>query len=94
MLVSLFPNENGVLAALTPTVFDRLRPSLKSVRLEAGTTLYHIGFTSDHAWFITSGIVSLFTTTEAGEFIEVAAIGREGVVGLSGITKRNGMSFP
>jgi CRP-like cAMP-binding protein len=82
-----------VRATYSPSVYDRLMPCLNRVRLEAGTTLYDIGSTSDHAWFITSGIVSLFTTTEAGEFIEAAAIGREGVVGLSGITKRNGMSF-
>jgi CRP-like cAMP-binding protein len=93
MLVKPLPNANGVLAALTPAVYARLTPNLKRVRLEAGSTLYDIGSTSDHAWFITSGIVSLLTTTEAGEIIEAAAIGREGVVGLSGITKRNGMAF-
>src|SRR5262245_3317613 len=87
------PNANGVLAALTPSVYARLTPNLKRVRLQAGSALYDIGFTSDHARFITSGIVSLLTTTEAGEIIEAAAIGREGVVGLSGITKRNGMAF-
>jgi CRP-like cAMP-binding protein len=70
-----------------------LTPSLKRVRLVAGSTLYDFGSTSDHAWFITSGIVSLLTTTEAGDIIEVAAVGREGVVGLSGVTKRNGMAF-
>ncbi|MCI0659565.1 MAG: Crp/Fnr family transcriptional regulator, partial [Acidobacteria bacterium] len=63
------------------------------VRLVAGSTLFDIGSTSDHAWFITSGIVSLLTTTEDGDIIEAAAVGREGVVGLSGITKRNGMTF-
>ncbi|MCI0387345.1 MAG: Crp/Fnr family transcriptional regulator [Acidobacteria bacterium] len=68
-------------------------PSLKRVRLEAGKTLYYIDSTVDHAWFITSGIVSLRTTTEAGQIIEAAAIGREGIAGLSGITKRNGMAF-
>jgi CRP-like cAMP-binding protein len=82
-----------VLAALAPAVYARLRPNLQRVRLEAGDTLFDISSTSDHAWFITSGIVSLFTTTEAGDIIEAAAIGREGVVGLSGITKRNGMAF-
>jgi CRP-like cAMP-binding protein len=61
--------------------------------MEAGTTLYDIGSPSDHAWFITSGIVSLLTTTEAGDIIEAAAVGREGVVGLSGVAKRNGMAF-
>ena len=89
MLEKSLPNENGVLAALTPAVYARLTPNLKRVRLEAGSTLYDIGSTSDHAWFITSGIVSLLTTTEASEIIEAAAVGREGVVGLSGIKKRN-----
>jgi CRP-like cAMP-binding protein len=93
MLVKPLPNANGVLAALTPSVYARLTPNLKRVRLQAGSALYDIGFTSDHAWFITSGIVSLLTTTEAGEIIEAAAVGREGVVGLSGVTKRNGMAF-
>jgi CRP-like cAMP-binding protein len=93
MLVRSLLNENGVLAALTPAVYARLTPNLKRVRLEAGDTLYDIGSTFDHTWFVTSGIVSLFTTTEAGDIIEAAAIGREGVVGLSGIMKRNGMAL-
>jgi CRP-like cAMP-binding protein len=82
-----------VLAALTPVVYARLKPNLKRVCLEAGSTLYDIGSTSDHAWFITGGIVSLLTTTEAGDIIEAAAIGREGIVGLSGIARRDGMAF-
>jgi CRP-like cAMP-binding protein len=88
-----FPNKNGVLAALTPSVYARLTPNLRRVRLEAGSTLYDIGSASDQAWFITSGIVSLLTTTEAGDIIEAAAVGREGIVGLSGISRRNGMTF-
>lgn len=90
MLVNSLPNENGLLVALPPAVRDRLRPSLKRVRLEAGSTLYDINSTLDHTWFITSGIVSLLTAPEAGGVIEVTAVGREGMVGFSGITKRNG----
>jgi CRP-like cAMP-binding protein len=86
-------NANGVLDALTPIVYARLTPNLKKVRLEAGSTLYDFGSTSDHAWFISSGIVSLHTTTEAGDIIEAAAIGREGIVGLSGIARRKGVAF-
>jgi CRP-like cAMP-binding protein len=93
MSVKSLPNENGVLAALPPAVYGLIMPSLKRVRLEAGSALYDIGSTSDHSWFITSGIISLFTTTEDGDIIEAAAVGREGVVGLSGITKRNEMAF-
>src|SRR5215813_10739340 len=76
MLVKSLPNENGVLAALTPTVYARLTPNLKRVRLEAGSTLFDIGSTSDPAWFITKGIASLFTTTEAGDIVEAASVGR------------------
>lgn len=93
ILLKTIANENGVLCALTPAVYARLSPSLKRVRLEAGSALYDVGGTSNYAWFITSGIVSLLTTTEAGEVIEAAAVGREGVVGLSGIMKRNEMAF-
>ena len=93
MSVKSLPNENGVLAALPAAVYELIMPSLKRVRLEAGSALYDIGSTSDHSWFITSGIVSLLTTTENGDIIEAAAVGREGVVGLSGITKRNEMAF-
>jgi CRP-like cAMP-binding protein len=93
MLVNSLPNENGVLVALPPSVRDRLRPSLKTVRLEAGSTLYDISPTSDHAWFITSGIVSLFAAAESGGIIEIATIGREGVAGLSVITKINGIKL-
>jgi CRP-like cAMP-binding protein len=89
MLVNSLPNKNGLLVALPLSVRDRLRPSLKKVRLEAGSTLYDFSPTFDHTWFITSGIVSLLTTPEAGGVIEAAAIGREGMVGFSGITKRN-----
>jgi CRP-like cAMP-binding protein len=89
MLVNSLPNENGVLVALPPSVRDRLRPSLKRVRLEAGSTLYDISSTSDHTWFITSGIVSLLAAAESGGVIEIATIGREGVAGLSVITKIN-----
>ncbi len=87
------PIENGVLSALPPSVYERLKPNLKRVRLQAGSTLYDLGSSSDHAWFITRGLVSLFTPFETGDIIEAAAVGREGIVGLSGITNRNRMAF-
>jgi CRP-like cAMP-binding protein len=93
MLVNSLPNENGLLVALPPAVRDRLRPSLKRVRLDAGSTLYDIRSTLDHTWFITNGIVSLLTAPEAGGVIEIAAIGREGMVGFSGIEKRHGTNL-
>ena len=93
MLVNSPHNENGLLVALPPAVRDRLRPGLKRVGLEAGSTLCDISSISGYAWFITSGLVSLLTAPEAGGVIEVTAIGREGMVGFSGITKSNGMKL-
>ncbi len=91
MVVNSTPIENGVLSALPPSVYDHLKPKLKRVRLEAGSTLYDLGSASEYTWFITKGLASLLTYLESGDIIEAAAVGREGIVGLSGITKRNGM---
>src|SRR5262245_6222067 len=93
MLLKSCPNENGVLSALPPSVYDQLKPKLKRVRLEAGSTLYDLSSASEYTWFITNGLVSLLTYLESGDIIEAAAVGREGVVGLSGITNRNGMAL-
>ena len=82
-------DQNGLLAALPSPVYERLAPSLKPVRLDAGESLYDIGSTIDHVWFPTCGMVSLLTNTEAGDIIEVIPIGREGVIGLSGLKRRN-----
>src|SRR6266540_1264105 len=73
MLVNSLPNENGVLVALPPSVRDRLRPSLKSVRLVTGSTLYDISSTSDHAWFITSGIKLWVRVQISGEALQIDA---------------------
>jgi CRP-like cAMP-binding protein len=79
MLVNSLPNENGVLVALPPSVRDRLRPSLKRVRLEAGSTLYDISSTSDHAWFITSGVLAIYERERANLGSHSAAVHRLGM---------------
>lgn len=42
-----------------------------------------MGDTMRHAYFPLSGLVSLLSSTEDGETIEVAMVGNEGVVGVS-----------
>lgn len=86
-------DENGLLAALPSTIYERLKPNLTPVRLDAGSTLYDTGSRIELVWFITRGLVSLRTTTKDGGVIEAAAIGREGIVGLSGIARRNGTVY-
>jgi CRP-like cAMP-binding protein len=86
-------DENGLLAVLPPAVYQRLAPALKRVRLDAGDILYDAGDAVDHTWFVTSGIISLLSVTEDGDTIEATMVGREGVIGFPGITRRNGTAF-
>jgi len=84
---------NGLLAALPPVIHDRLTPHLSRVRLDAGDILYDIGAATEHAWFVTDGIVSLLSVTEAGDTVEAAMIGRDGAIGYPGIPRKNGAAF-
>ncbi|MGH9837950.1 MAG: hypothetical protein ACREEM_04115 [Blastocatellia bacterium] len=83
-------NKNGLLSRLPPVIHDRLAPSLKRVRLEVGDILHDTGARANHAWFLTGGIVSLLSVTEAGDTVEVAMIGYDGVIGFPGVVRRNG----
>ncbi|MCG3143152.1 MAG: hypothetical protein HONDAALG_00473 [Gammaproteobacteria bacterium] len=85
--------ENRLLAALPPAVMKRLASGLEEVRLDEGRTLLDIDDRVGHAWFITGGVVSLLSATEDGDTIEVAMVGREGVVGLSGLARTDGSLF-
>jgi CRP-like cAMP-binding protein len=86
-------NENGLLAALPTALKDRLKPNLTRVRLTAGAALYDVGSMVDQAWFITSGMVSLLAVTEGGAAVEVASVGREGLVGLSSLKNQRQTEF-
>jgi len=84
---------NGLLAALPPAVYGRLSPHFDRVRLEAGSILYDAGDSTDYAWFITGGVVSLLSLSEDGGSVEAAMIGRDGLIGFSGASQRKGMAF-
>jgi CRP-like cAMP-binding protein len=77
-----------ILASQLPTAYDSLAPHLKRVFLHKDAILYDVGETPDRVWFITRGAVSLFANVRH-RVIEVAMIGREGAVGLSGIARTN-----
>ena len=48
-----------------------------------GETLYEPGGELQHAYFPTTAIVSLLYITESGASAEMAAVGNEGVLGIS-----------
>ncbi len=82
-------SENRLLDALPVALRERLSRSLRQTRLHAGRVLIDIGDTPDCVWFITAGIVSQQSVTRNGKTLEVAAMGRDGAIGLPGIASGN-----
>ena len=77
------PNQNQLLAALPAAEFERLAAHLQLVPLPLGEMLYEPGAQLQHAYFPVSAIVSLHYVMESGASASVAAVGNEGMVGVS-----------
>lgn len=74
---------NHLLASLTAEERLRLRPSLQAVTFNIGDVLYEAGGRIDYLYFPTTCVVSWLYTTQDGSTIEIALVGRDGVVGAS-----------
>lgn len=77
------PQQNHLLAALSPADFEPLSARLELVPMPLGQMLYEPGTQLRHAFFPTTSIVSLHYVTETGASAETAGVGNEGVVGIS-----------
>jgi CRP-like cAMP-binding protein len=77
------PNQNRILAALTAAEFERIAPQLNRVVLPLGQMLYQPGSPLQSAYFPTTAVVSLHCVLESGASAETAAVGSEGMVGIS-----------
>jgi CRP-like cAMP-binding protein len=77
------PRRNGLLAALSESEAARWQPHLESLELAQGQVLCASGIEPEYAYFPTTAIVSLVSTTFEGESTETAVVGHEGVVGIS-----------
>lgn len=77
------PEQNSLLAALPESVRARLFPQLESVRMPLGEVLYESGTQLHHVYFPTTSIVSLLYVMENGASAEIAAVGNEGILGIS-----------
>ena len=75
--------KNFLLGLLSPSDLKRLEPHLKPMRFEQHHVLFETDEPIRHVYFPTSAVVSLVTTLSTGETIEVAMVGRDGVVGAS-----------
>jgi CRP-like cAMP-binding protein len=73
--------ENQLLAALKPEDYQRLIPHLEVVSLTAKQILFQPGDRITHVYFPLEAIISLVSVMEDGSTVEVALIGKEGLVG-------------
>ncbi|WP_370870338.1 Crp/Fnr family transcriptional regulator [Hydrogenophaga sp.] len=74
---------NDLLSALPDEDIKRWLPYLELVDLPLGCVLYESGQAEGHAYFPTSGIVSLLYVMQNGDSAEIAVVGNEGLVGVS-----------
>jgi CRP-like cAMP-binding protein len=75
------PLDNKLLASLPRGHFTRLLPHLVTVSLSQGIVLYEAGDEVDQVYFPHHGMLSLLAVLRDGKAIEIATVGREGVVG-------------
>jgi CRP-like cAMP-binding protein len=76
---------NKLLAALPPDDYARLAPTLGTTALKLKRFLHKPGERVDQAYFPGGGFVSVVTVLKDGGMVEVATIGREGMLGMSAV---------
>lgn len=85
--------DNHLLAAMMRHEFERIRPGLELVHLTEGQILIEAGKNVSHTYFILSGMVSLISLTEEGGTLQVAMVGREGVIGIQTVLRNQRTLF-
>jgi len=79
-------NLNLLLASLPPADYARLVPALDVVPLKLKDFLHQPGQPIEHVFFPGGGYVSILTVLQDGSMVEVATIGREGLIGAFAAT--------
>jgi CRP-like cAMP-binding protein len=58
---------------------DLRRQGFELISLALGERLVHLGDVPTHAYFPVEGVISIVSSTERGQSVEIAAVGREGM---------------
>jgi len=85
--------SNRLLQSLPSKEYERLRPNLHQVHLPRGRVLCEAGDVAQDVYFPLSGVVSLLSSTEAGEVIEIGMVGNEGTTALPVIMHAREMPY-
>ncbi len=75
--------HNRLLSLLPEEEYARLAPQLETISLSPGEILQEEGEPMTHVFFPKTGILSLLAHLRDGDSIETAAVGNEGMVGVS-----------
>ena len=75
------PLDNKLLSALPRDQLDLLAPHMSTSNLAQGFVVLESGDEFDQVYFPHNGMLSLLTVMRDGKAIEIATVGREGVVG-------------
>jgi CRP-like cAMP-binding protein len=75
--------RNALLAALPPTECRLVLSKLLITPLRRNAVLYNRGEQIDRVYFPTEGFFSLVNVLHSGRMVEVATVGREGILGLA-----------
>ena len=81
--ISQSAHKNCLLARLPDASWQRWLPQLEWVDFHQGQVLHESGVSPSHAYFPTTAILSLLNVTQDGASTEIAAVGKEGLVGVS-----------
>jgi CRP-like cAMP-binding protein len=74
--------KNQLLAALPIEEYQNLAPHLESVELPLRQVLHEPGEPIEYVYFPTEAMISLVSIMKDGSTVEVALIGKEGMVGI------------
>ena len=85
-------NRNLLLAALPAEEYQRIVQSLDTIPLKLRSLLHRSGDPVEHVYFPGGGFCSMVTVLKDGGMVEVATIGREGVVGVTAVLDGNPVS--
>src|SRR5579872_6492523 len=80
-----FFSSNRLLDALREEVGDSLRPHVQRCVLGRGNILQAVETPVSDVYFVESGMISLVKTMRDGRMLEIAAIGCEGMTGMSAV---------
>ena len=77
------PSPNKLLAALPAADYRRILPTLTTVPLKFRQVMHKYGEPIDTVYFIGGGVASVTNVMTDGRMVEVATIGKEGMVGVT-----------